>query len=296
MLKLRNRQSRESLAAYCFLLPAFAFLIIFVAVPSIWAFFLSFTRWDMIGTPHFVGFEQWAKVFQSSETRTSIFTTLLIVLLSSPIAIVIGLLLAVLLDKLPAGNRVYRTIFFAPFVATLTAISFVWADLFDTQNGLFNYLLGMLGADPVPWLTYPTPARLSVAIVLIWQSVGFNMLVFLAGLQSIDYSYYEAAIVDGAKKPRMFFNITLPLLSPITFFLVINMIIRGFQLYESVYVLTGGGPGYSTSTLVYFIYTTAFSNYDVGLASAMSVVLFILIGIFTMLMWRVQKKGVHYAE
>jgi multiple sugar transport system permease protein len=296
MIKLQTRRVHEMLAAYTFLLPAFLFLMIFVAIPAVWALILSFCRWDMISPPRFAGLAHWIKVFSSDETKTSIFTTLLIVLLSSPVSIAIGLILALLLDRLPFGKTLYRTIFFVPFVATLTAVSFVWSDLFDTQNGIFNYLLSLIGLDPVPWLIYPGPARLAVSIVLIWQNVGFNMLVFLAGLQGLDQTYYEAAIVDGAKARHVLLYITVPLLSPITFFLTINMIIRGFQLYESVYVLTAGGPGYSTSTLVYFIYKTAFSTFNVGLASAMSMVLFILIGIFTLIMWSVQSRWVHYGD
>jgi multiple sugar transport system permease protein len=187
-------------------------------------------------------------------------------------------------------------VIFAPFVATLTAISFVWSDLFDLNYGFFNYLLSLIGHAPVAWLSYPETARFAIAIMLIWHNIGFNMLVFIAGLQGIDNTYYEAAIVDGARPIRIFFRITLPLLSPITFFLLINMIIRGFQIYESVYVLTAGGPGYSTSTLVYFIYRTAFLNFNVGLASAMSMVLFILIGICTIVMWTLQKRWVHYGD
>ncbi len=295
-MRLTARKSREALAAYGFLLPAFVVLTVFVAIPAVWAFVLSFMRWDMIGTPRFAGFSQWLRVFQSTAPRTSVITTLLIVAMSSPVSILIGLVLAVLLDKVRRGKIIYRTIFFMPFVASLTAVSFVWADLFDTQNGIINYYLSLIGLNPVSWLIRPTPARLAVSIVLIWQSVGFNMLIFLAGLQSIDTSYYEAAIVDGANRFQQFRKITLPLLSPYTFFLVINMIIRGFQVYESVYVLTAGGPGYSTSTLVYFIYTTAFKNYNAGLASAMSMVLFALIGFFTMLTWKFQDRWVFYAE
>ena len=296
MISLRTRKSREAMAAYGFLLPAFVALVIFVAVPAVWAFALSFTRWDMISSPRFVGLSQWVRVFESTAPKTSVITTLIIVGLSAPIALAIGLALAVLLDKVRRGKILYRTIFFMPFVASLTAVSFVWADLFDTQNGIINYYLSQIGIDAVSWLIRPASARIAVSIVLIWQSVGFNMLIFLAGLQSIDDSYYEAAIVDGANGWQRFTRITLPLLSPYIFFLVINMIIRGFQVYESVYVLTAGGPGYSTSTLVYFIYTTAFRNYNAGLASAMSMVLFALIGFFTLLTWKFQDRWVFYAD
>jgi multiple sugar transport system permease protein len=253
-------------------------------------------RWDMISAPRFAGVSQWIRAFRSSAPRTSIFTTLFIAILSSPVSLMLGLLLAVTLDKAPYCKILFRTIFFMPFVASLTAVSFVWADLFDTQNGIINYYLGRIGIEPISWLIYPIPARISVSIVLVWQSVGFNMLIFLAGLQSIDDSYYEAAIVEGAGHWWQFHSITLPLLSPYTFFLIINMIIRGFQIYESVYVLTAGGPGYATSTLVYFIYTTAFKNYNAGLASAMSMILFALIGFFTVVAWKLQDKWVFYAD
>jgi multiple sugar transport system permease protein len=291
---LRTKRSRESVAAFLLLLPATVFMVTFVLVPAVWAFILSFMQWNMISAPHFAGFLQWRKVFLSIAPRSSVTTTITIVLLSSPVAIIMGLLLAVVLDNIPFGKIFYRTVFFVPVIVTLTAISFVWLDLFNTQKGFFNYLLNLAGLPSVNWLTDPTMARLSVSIVLIWRNVGFNMLIFLAGLQGIDESYYDAAIVDGASETQQFLKITIPLLSPVTFFLFVLMIINGFQLYEPVYIITGGGPGYSTSTLVYFIYRTAFVDFNAGLASAMSMVLLVLIGLFTAISWTLQKRWVHY--
>ncbi len=293
---LKTRRAREGAAAYCLLMPALVFMIVFVLVPAGWALVLSFTRWNMISTPKFVGFQQWAKVLNATAPRSSVATTMIIVLLSSPISIVIGLALAILLDRIPRGKVIYRTVFFVPVIVSMTAISFVWLDLFNTQKGYFNYLLGQMGFNPVRWLTDPWMARISVSVVLIWKTVGFNMLIFLAGLQSLDSSYDEAAIVDGANAWQRLTRITVPLLSPTTFFLFINMIISGFQLYEPVYIITGGGPGYATTTLVYFIYRTAFVEFNAGLASAMSMVLLILIGIFTALVWTVQKRWVYYEQ
>lgn len=296
MNRFRSRSVREMTAAYLFLSPAFVFLIIFTAIPSVYALVLSFCKWDLITSPKFVGLAQWVKAVSSREATTSIGVTLGITMASAPIALAIGLWLAIMLDKLPFGKVLFRTAFFAPFVATLTAVSFVWSDLFNTTNGYFNYILQQIGLPPVGWLIYPLAAQISVSVVLIWQSIGFNMLLFLAGLQGIDQTYYEAAVVDGAKGRDIFWHITLPMLSPTTFFLLINMIIRGFQLYESVFILTAGGPGYSTTTLVYFIYRAAFKNYNIGLASALSMVLFVLIGITTMIMWRLQNRMVQYGD
>lgn len=293
---LKTRKAREIGTGYLFLLPAFSFLIVFVAIPAIWGMLLSFTKWDMVMPPRFVGLEQWINVFNSREARTSIGVTLGIVFTSAPIALVIGLGLALLLDKLPFMKVFYRTAFFAPFVATLTAVSYVWCDLFNTQHGFINYVLEAIGMQPVSWLIYPATARISIAIVLIWQNLGFNMLMCLAGLQSLDQTYYEAAVVDGAKRRHLLFHITIPLLSPILFLLAINMIISGFQLYDSVYVITAGGPGYSTATMVYFIQRMAFRNYNIGLASALSVVLFIFIAISTLIMWKIQNRWVHYGD
>jgi multiple sugar transport system permease protein len=215
--------------------------------------------------------------------------------MSAPVSLALGLFLAVILEAV--GRRakpIFRSIFFAPFLTSLVGISFVWADMFGTQNGIINYVVGLVGIPKIPWLTNPDLARVSVSMIMIWQTSGFNMIIFMAGLQSIDQTYYDAAVVDGAGSLKVFWNITLPLLSPATFFLLVIAAINGFRLFDSVFVLTSGGPGYATTTMVYFVYQEAFHAFDAGSASAMSIILVIITSITTGALWRIQRRAVHY--
>lgn len=287
-------RSQEQLAAYALLLPSLIAFITFAAIPAIMGLGLSLFRWNLLSPPQFAGLENWATLLNHTAALASIRTTVLLVALTVPLGIVVGLALALLLNKLPWGRAIFRTIFFAPVVTSLIAISFVWRNMYDTQTGLINYLLGVIGIRPVPWLTDPNVAVLSVVLLLVWQSAGFKMLIFLAGLQSIDESLYEAATVDGARRWKTFWTITLPLLSPTMFFVAVTSIITGFQTFEAVYVLTQGGPGYATTTLVYFIVQAAFRSFDMGLAAAMSLVLFGFIFVVTLVQWHFQDRWVHY--
>jgi multiple sugar transport system permease protein len=255
---------------------------------------LSMFQWDLVSPIRFVGASNWVRLAGNMEALASIKNTILMVAISLPLNIAVGLTLALLVNKLPFGKAVFRSIFFMPAVTSLVAMSIIWQNMFTTDTGIINYGLRLLGIPPVQWLSDPAIALLSIVVVGLWHSAGYNMLIFLAGLQGIDETLYEAARVDGAKGSYVLWKITLPLLSPTMFFIVITSIIGGLQTFEAVYLLTAGGPGYATTTLVYFIVNAAFKSFDMGLAACISIVLFLLIFAVTIVQWKFQKKWVHY--
>ncbi|MFD0717313.1 carbohydrate ABC transporter permease [Paenibacillus sp. GCM10027626] len=289
-----GNRKREQLAAYLFLSPSIASFALFILLPAVMGMGLSFFQWDLTSPPQFAGMSNWLEFADNQEAIASIKTTLLFVALSLPLTIVVGLALALLVNRIPLGKGFFRSSFFLPSITSMVAMSVIWSNIYGRETGLLNYLLGLAGIPQVDWLSDPSTALFSIVLFSIWHSAGYNMLIFLAGLQGIDETLYEAAKVDGAGPLYMFRKITLPLLSPTMFFIVITSVIGNLQSFEAVYLLTGGGPGYSTTTLVYFIVNAAFKGFNMGLAATISTVLFALIAVVTILQWKLQEKWVHY--
>jgi multiple sugar transport system permease protein len=288
------RLRKEEASAFLLLSPSTLLYVVFLLIPTIIGLGLSFYKWDMMSSPEFVGLQNWGKILEMPQAMASILNTIIITVIAVPLTIIVGLALALLVNKLPWGKMIFRSVFFSPVVASLVVMSIVWNFLYSTQTGYFNYLLKLMGFKEVAWLTDPKIAILSVIIMLVWHNSGYNMLIFLAGLQVIDESLYESAKIDGAGKFYIFWKLTLPLLSPVMFFIVITSTISNLQTFEAVYLLTGGGPGYATTTLVYFIVNAAFKSFDMGLAATLSIVLFALIALVTFIQWKFQDKWVHY--
>jgi multiple sugar transport system permease protein len=201
-----------------------------------------------------------------------------------------GLALAMALDRMPFGKALFRSIFFMPIVTSMVAISFVFGNMFATETGLINYIIGMFGLPQVAWLTYPIPAIISVSIMMIWSMTGLCMLIYLAGLQQIDHSLIEAARLDGANRWQLFLHVIRPLLGRSTLFLVVTQTIHALQTFEAVFVLTDGGPGDSTTTIGMYIYKATFLRFEVGSGAAASVALFVLMLFVTMIQLRLQKR------
>lgn len=285
-------ERREGIAAYTLLLPSFVPFVIFIALPMIMAVGLSFYRWSPFAPPRFVGLENWVRLASEGVQLTAITNTIAIVGFGIPISMAIGLGLALLLDDLPFGKVIFRSVFFAPATTSLVAISIVWRNLYQYDTGLLNYIISLVGMDPVRWLG--TNALLAVTILYIWHTSGFHMLLFLAGLQTINPSLIDAARVDGAGAIDVLRHVTLPGLTPVIFFILITSTISGLQAFELVYLLTAGGPGDRTTTIVYYIVQTAFRRSDLGMASVMSIVLFVLIAIPTFIQWKFQDRWVSY--
>ncbi len=289
----RWRQS-DAAWAHLLLIPTYIGLFGLVLGPVLSGFAISFFRWDIITTPEFIGIENYQTLAGDPIFWQALRNTLFYVVGAIPPAIVISLVLALALNQPLRGRAIFRTAYFLPVVSSTVAVAVLWGWMFNTQVGLLNYLLGLVGIPKVPWITSEVWAMPSVIIMSVWKSLGYNIILFLAGLQAIPNDYYEAAKVDGASAFRRFWDITLPLLSPTTFLIVVLSIIASFQVFEQTYILTGGGPANSTLTLVLMIFYRGFQDFRMGYASAIAYVLFLMVFIVTMIQWRLQKRWVHY--
>lgn len=277
----RSRQ-RTTLLAYTFLLPSLIGLFAFLLMPILAVALISLFNWSLVGGAHFIGLKNYVTIFQSSDVRHSLLVTTYYVLLNIPAQTILALLLALLMNKKFRGIGFFRTLYVIPWMATPVAMGIVWQWIFDPQSGSLNTFLGLFGLHGIAWLSSLQLAMPSVAAVNIWQYTGYNMLFFLAGLQSIPAELYEAGGIDGVSPFQSFFRITLPLLSPTLFFVLVTDIIGSFQVFDTVFVMTQGGPGQSTDTLNFEIYRQAFSFFHAGYAAALSMVLFGIILLVTL--------------
>jgi multiple sugar transport system permease protein/sn-glycerol 3-phosphate transport system permease protein len=281
--RLSRPDMKLTLQAYAFLLPSFLGLLIFSLLPIIAVAILSFFKWGLIGQPTFVGLGNYSQMFSSWPFWHSLLVTFYYVLLNIPMQTVFALLLAVLLNQKIAGRGIFRTLLVVPWLATPAAMALVWQWIFDPQLGALNTFLGLFHIMGPAWLSSRAWALPAVAAVNIWQYTGYNMLFFLAGLQGIPPDFYEAASLDGASRVRQFFAITLPLLSPTMFFVLVTSVIGSAQVFDTVYMMTKGGPANATSVLNFNIFRQAFEFFHAGYASALSMVLFVILLIITLL-------------
>ncbi|HET9919361.1 MAG TPA: sugar ABC transporter permease [Ktedonobacteraceae bacterium] len=278
-----KHERRLALQAYAFLLPSFIGLLAFSLIPILAVAVLSLFRWGLIGQPTFIGLGNYAQMFSSSSFWHSLLLTLYYVLLNIPMQTIFALLLALLLNQKIPGRGIFRTLFVVPWMATAVAMGIVWQWIFDPQYGTLNTFLGLFHIAAPAWLSSTTWALPAIAAVNIWQYTGYNMLFFLAGLQGIPPDFYEAASLDGANPVQQFFAITLPLLTPTLFFVLVTDVIGSAQVFDTVYVMTQGGPGDATSVLNFNIFRQAFEFFHAGYASALSMVLFAILLIITLL-------------
>ena len=257
-------------------------MIAFLLAPVVIVAVVSLFRWNLLTSPTFVGLANYRRMAGDSSVWQSVLTTIWYVLLSIPAQTVLALALAMLLNTRLRGIRALRAFFVVPWMATPVVMGVVWRWIFDTQNGALDSLLGVFGVDPVGWLASSSLALVSVAAVGVWGGVGYTMLFFLAGLQGIPEHLYEAARLDGAGRAQQFFTITLPLLRPTMFFVLVTSIIGSFQVFDTIYAMTKGGPGDATTVLNFKIYSTAFQQFDDGYASALAMLLFALLLLLTL--------------
>jgi multiple sugar transport system permease protein len=274
--------------------PVIVAFLIFNLYPMVLGLYLSFTNWDILRPPTFVGLRNWAALFSDDLLLRAVLQTLYYAVASVSGATVLSLALALLLNQRLKTIGFYRTFFFLPAVTSLVAIAMVWRWIYNTEFGVLNSFLGSLGINPVNWLGDPSLAMPAVVLMSIWRSAGFNTVLFLAGLQGVPQEYYEAAEIDGASRWHRLRHITLPLISPTTFFVVVNGLIGSWQVFDQVYILTRGGPDLSTVTVVYLIYSNGFEWYKTGYASAMAYALFLIIIALTAIQFMLQKRWVFY--
>lgn len=294
---MRKLQSagRARLIGYTFLLPNILGFIIFILFPVIASFLMSFTQWNGFGKIEWIGLDNYIRLWSDENFRISFWNSLVMTVVSVPATLFLSILAAVALNRGIRGMKVFRTAMFLPHITSTIAIAVVWQLLFNPTMGPINGFLHSIGIDNAPgWLSSTKWALISVIIVNIWHSVGYYMVLYLAGLQGIPRDLYEAAEIDGAGKVSQFTNITIPMLSPVIFFTIIMAVINSFKVFDLIFMLTQGGPGRSTRVLVYDIYYTAFQRYEFGYASAMAYILFALILVITLIQFRGQKKWVHY--
>jgi len=292
-LKSRKRR-RDNIEGYLFIAPALFGFLAFTLIPVISVFAIGSLEWDILTPPKWAGLDNYINLFKDEVFLISLKNTLLWVLYYVPASIALSLALALAMNLPLKGISVYRTLLYIPVISPLIAVSLLFVWLYNPDFGLINFLLSKLGIDPIGWLTSETLALPSIALMAIWKSAGYNMLIFLAALQGIPKHLYEAADLDGATKLQKFWKITFPLLTPATFFIAIMSVIGAFQVFGEIYVMTSGGPGYSTHTLTYYLWSNAFKYNKMGYACAIAVIMFILILIATLIQNKLLGRKVQY--
>ena len=291
---LRAQRRREMIEAYLYLLPTFVGLILFSLGAIIFSVGISFTDWDILQPPHWVGLSNYVRLFTTPLNWQVFGNTLYYTAVIVPVGTALALGLALALNRGLRGIVILRGLYFLPVISSTVAVSLVWSWLYNQQFGLINYLLSLVGIAGPAWLADTRTAMPAVIIMSIWKGLGYNMVIFLAGLQGIPQELYEAAKIDGAGAWAQFRYVTLPLVSPTTFFVVVLSTIAAFQVFDQTYVMTGGGPAYSTTTLALFIYQNAFQWFHMGYAAALSYVLFAAVAVVTLVQFRVKGRFVFY--
>jgi multiple sugar transport system permease protein len=289
-------ERREAFAGYLFVAPSMIGFIVFVLGPLIAVGYFSLTRYDVISPPQFVGLDNYVRLFTDDRLRLVYINTIIYVIAAVVLINGFALFFAVLVNQqLPRVlTYVFRSAYFFPSLVALVYVSLIWQALFQRDTGIVNYYLQTIGMAPVDWLNSATQSRLSVIIVDVWRNIGFGMLIFVAALQEVPKELDEAAQIDGAGPFTRFRRVTLPMISQAVFFNVTMTVIGAFQIYESIIVLTGGGPGDSTRSVVMYIAERAFSDFQLGYASAISVTLFLIVLVFTLIQFRIRKAWVHF--
>ncbi len=312
-------KKKYDLGPYLYLIPAALIIFTFRLIPIVLSFIVSFFDWDIRGVGDFIGFENYIYLLQDRDFWQSMENTFYLVIFVVPISVVLSLFFANLLNNIKALRSFFRSVYFIPTVTSMVAVSIVWKIIYNQQSGLANYLLTQIGLDPMGWLAEstgifelmfanlgiqipsflggPSLALFSIIIMTIWKGLGYNTIIYLAGLQNIPEVYYEAADIDGAGKIKQFFKITVPLISPTTYYVLMMTTIVTFQVFAQIYLMTGppiGGPLGTTKVIVYYLYEQGFGETNnLSYASAIALVLFIIILSLTLLQKRLEKK-VHY--
>jgi multiple sugar transport system permease protein len=299
MMKLKHHEKhRDNLAAYLFLLPALVGFIAFIIIPFVSSLVLSFTEWNFISGIDgikFVGFKNYIHLFKDDWFISSFNNNMIFAITVVPISLVLGLVVAAIIQKLVYASNLIKIMIFMPYISSVVAIAIVWMVMLQPSYGPVNQFLVSIGmANPPKWLADVNWALPTLIFISIWQGLGYYVIIYIGGLNSIPKELYESAEIDGATFWKKFFKISVPLVSPTTFFLAITGIISSFKVFDLISVLTNGGPGTSTTVIAYYMYKTAFQYHKMGSASAMAGVVFVIIFIITLLQWKGQKKLVVY--
>lgn len=292
----RTNRAQEVIAGYLFILPAFVSLFIFLVAPILAAFVLVFMRYDVLSPPTWVGLNNLNELVGDARLRNVYWNTFRFVVFATFFNNILGLFLAMGINRAMPSVVKYllRTALFFPVLTTTASLALVWNFLLTQDRGVVNYLLQQIGLQPIPWLSSSTWAMVSVVMFDVWRACGFLMVIYLAGLQAIPDVLYEAASIDGANQFQRMRYITLPLISPTAFFAIIISLIGAAQVFDNVWVLTGGGPGDATRIIVLYIYEIGFKRFEMGYAAAVSLTLFLILIALTLFQFRLSRRWVHY--
>ena len=288
--KLEKSRNRWGIV---FILPQLISLVCLGIIPIVVAFVLSFFDWNGFSSPVFTGLQNFKEVFTDPDTAIAIKNTLLYSVIYVPCSIVLSLGLAMLLNK-AWGKMFYRAVFFLPQIVTSVGIAVVWSWIYQPQFGILNMILKFFGIQGKEWLRDPSTAMGAVIVMSIWWGLGYNIVLFLAGLQNVPRTYVDAAKIDGANERQVFFNITVPLISPTTLLVTITTMINAFQVFDQMFLLTSGGPAKKTYTMAIHIYQTAFKSYELGKASTAALILFFVVVAVSVIQFKLSDKWVHY--
>lgn len=285
--KISNIQSRnEAFWGWVFILPALAGTFIFIIIPVFFSFGLSFVDWDLINKARFAGLSNYKAIFTDALFGKILLNTFVYAFSTSFFAVIIPLMLAGILNSKLRGSEFFKTAYFLPFITPMVVIAVVWEWIFDPNIGILNYILKL----NINWLYDSNFAMPAIIIVSVWKLIGYNMVIFLSGFSALNRSLFESAKIDGANAFDTFRFVTVPLLSPTIFFVVVITCISSFQVFDLIYLMTQGGPLDSTNVLVYSVYKNAFEYFKIGQASAIAYVLFFIILVLTTIQWQLRKK------
>ncbi|MBE3594384.1 MAG: sugar ABC transporter permease [Candidatus Carbobacillus altaicus] len=292
---IRKRWTSLNWRAYAMILPSLIIFLLFYIVPIFYLIYLSFHDWDFVNpVKQWIGLKNYQELLQDADFLQVLKNTFFYTFLSVSLLITLSLLISLWLNKEDILTRFVQGAIFSPYIISLVSVSMLWLWLMDPQYGLLNAILSWFGLPPYPWLDSPDTALYSLVLVSVWQGLGYNTLVFIAGLKSIPPELYEAAALDDTPRWKIFLNITIPMLSPTLFFLIIIDLIASFKVFETIAIMTGGGPLNSTNMLVYYIYEYGFRFYKIGYASAAAVILLIILSVLTWIYFALLEKRVHY--
>lgn len=295
----RKRSHRgDGLTALVFVLPILTGILIFAVFPIVFSLYASFTRWNLLTPPVWIGLDNYVTLFTKDPTfPQTLSNTLIFSLCTVFIGVFLSLLVAMLLNKKISGQNIFRAMIFVPVIVPTAAAALTWTWLYEPSSaGILNAGLKLFGIGPIPWLNNTHFALWAIIIEAIWAQLGFNTVIFLAGLQNIPQEYYEAAEIDGANGVNKFIHITLPGISPISFFILVTTIINALQIFDIPWVMTQGGPSNATQMIVMYLYVNAFRLQRMGLASAMGYIVFVAIIIITFINFRLSRRWVFYEE
>lgn len=281
-----------SVAGWIFILPALLGTIVFIIIPVFCSFGLSFAKWDLLNPIEFVGLQNYKEIFNEPVFFKILINTIVFAISTSIFGVIIPLILAAILNSKIRGSEFFKTAYFLPFITPMIVIGIVWEWIFDPNIGILNNVIHL----HINWLYDTNFAMPALIIVSVWKLIGYNMIIFLSALSGISQSLFEAAKIDGAGVIDTFKNVTVPMLSPTIFFVIIITAISSFQVFDLIYLMTQGGPLDSTNVLVYAIYKNAFEYFNIGKASAIAYVLFVIILVLTLFQWKFRKKIVYNEE